>query len=131
MKLPSVRNLTCCNILVGALVVFLGALGSHLPLENSGYGNIDKFEVAQKYHIFHVLVVLIQGTMMVDRDRDISLKLSMIFIMLGVLFFCGSLYAEFFFRFDALSFLTPIGGLLFVIGWVTFFVAVVKREKFA
>ena len=107
----------------------LGALGNHLPPENLGPSNIDKFEVAQRYHMFHVLVVLIEGSMIGNGVRDFFLKISMAFIMLGTLFFCGSLYANFFFRFDYLEFLTPVGGCFFVIGWITFFLAFATREK--
>ena len=117
------------NILFGVLAVVFGALGSHLPPENLEPSNIDKFEVAQRYHMFHVLVVLIEGAMIGNGVRDIFLKISMAFIMLGILFFCGSLYANFFFRFDYLEFLTPIGGCFFVIGWIIFFLAFATREK--
>ena len=117
------------NILFGALAVVFGALGSHLPPENLGSSNIDRFEVAQRYHMFHVLVVLIEGAMIGNGVRDIFLKISMAFIMLGILLFCGSLYANFFFRFDYLEFLTPIGGCFFVIGWIIFFLAFATREK--
>lgn len=117
------------NILLGALAVVLGALGSHLPPENLGPSNIARFEVAQRHHMFHVLVVLIEGAMIGNGVRDIFLKTSMAFIMLGILFFCGSLYANFFFRFDYLEFLTPIGGCFFVIGWIIFFLAFATREK--
>ena len=117
------------NILFGALAVVLGALGSHLPPENLGSSNIDRFEVAQRYHMFHVLVVLIEGAMIGNGAKDIFLKISMAFIMLGILFFCGSLYATFFFRFDYLEFLTPIGGCFLVIGWIIFFLAFATSEK--
>ena len=117
------------NILFGALAVVLGALGSHLPPENLGPSNVDRFEVAQRYHMFHVLVVLIEAAMIGAGVRDIFLKISMVFIMLGILFFCGSLYATFFFRIDYLEFLTPIGGFFFLIGWIIFFLAFATREK--
>ena len=117
------------NILFGALAVVLGALGSHLPPESLGPSNIDRFQVAQRYHMFHVLVVLIEGAMIGNGARDMFLKISMAFIMLGILFFCGSLYANFFFRFDHLEFLTPIGGCFFLIGWIIFFLAFATREK--
>ena len=117
------------NILFGALAVVLGALGSHLPPENLGSSNIDRFEVAQRYHMFHVLVVLIEGALIGNGVRDIFLKISIVFIMLGILFFCGSLYATFFFRFDYLEFLTPRGGCFLVIGWIIFFLAFATSEK--
>ena len=117
------------NISLGALAVILGALGNHLSLQNIDSKSIASFEIAQRYHMFHVLVVLIEGAMIGNGARDMFLKISMAFIMLGILFFCGSLYANFFFQFDYLEFLTPIGGCFFVIGWTTFFLAFATREK--
>ena len=84
------------NILFGALAVVLGALGSHLPPENLGPSNIDRFEVAQRYHMFHVLVVLIEGTMIGNGVRDIFLKISMAFMMLGIFFSVGASTLPFF-----------------------------------
>ena len=129
MKLSSVRSFILINIALGALAVVLGALGSHLPTEHVGPNNIDKFETAQRYHMVHVLAVLIQGGIMDNHGEGFALRISMSFTMLGILFFCGSLYAAFFFGFDHLNFLTPIGGCFLLVGWITFFLAFFKREK--
>ena len=118
------------NILLGALALFLGALGSHLTLENIDISDMNKFEIAQRYHMFHVLLVLVEVLMIGNDARDFFLKISMVCIIVGVLCFCGSIYAAFFFKFDYLNFLTPIGGGFLVIGWITLFVAVLARDKF-
>ena len=118
-----------CNILFGALAIVLGALGSHLPPENIESVNMNKFEIAQRYHMFHVLVVIIEGLMIGTGGRDLFLKISMVFIVIGVLCFCGSLYANFFFQFNLFNFLTPLGGCFLLIGWITLFLAFLTREK--
>ena len=117
------------NISLGALAVILGALGNHLSLQNIDSKSIASFEIAQRYHMFHVLVGLIEGSMIGFGNKELFIKTSMCFFVLGVLFFCGSLYTFFFFRVDFLNFLTPIGGFFFLIGWVTLFSAFVIREK--
>ena len=117
------------NISLGALAVVLGALGSHLSLQSIDSRSGASFEIAQRYHMFHVLVGLIEGFMIGVGGRDLFIKVSMVFFVLGVLFFCGSLYALFFFRVDYLNFLTPIGGFFFLIGWVTLFAAFAARAK--
>ena len=118
-----------CNILFGALALVLGALGSHLLPENIESVNMNKFEIAQRYHMFHVLVVLIEGLMIGTGVRDFFLKISMVFIVIGTLCFCGSFYANFFFQFHHLNFLTPIGACFLLIGWTTLFLAFLTREK--
>ena len=117
------------NISLGALAVVLGALGSHLSLQSIDFRSVTGFEIAQRYHMFHVLVGLIGGFMIGVGGRDLFIKVSMVFFVLGVLFFCGSLYALFFFRVDYLNFLTPIGGFFFLIGWVILFAAFAARAK--
>ena len=129
MKLLSVRNLLLVNILLGGLAVILGAIGSHLLGENIETSNVNKFEIAQRYHMFHVLVVLIQVAMIGNGVREVFLKISMVLMLLGVLCFCGSLYLGFFLRVGFFDFLAPIGGFFFLIGWVTFFLSVVTRKK--
>ena len=79
--------------------------------------------------MFHVLVGLIEGLIIGFGARDLLIKTSMVFFVLGVLLFSGSLYAHFFFRVDFVNFLTPIGGFFFLLGWVTLFSAFVTREK--
>ena len=117
------------NISLGALAMVLGALGYHLSLQNIDSKSIASFEIAQRYHMFHVLVGLIEGLMIDFGNKELFIKTSMCFFILGVFFFCGSLYTFFFFRVDFLSFLTPIGGFFFLIGWVTLFSAFATREK--
>ena len=95
------------NISLGALAVVLGALGNHLSLQNIDSKSITSFEIAQRYHMFHVLVGLIEGLMIDFGNKELLIKTSMCFFILGVLFFCGSLYTFFFFRVD---FLTNFGA---------------------
>ena len=117
------------NISLGALAVVFGALGSHLSIQSIDLNSLNSFEISQKYHMFHVVVVLIEGLMIDIGFRDLFIKISMVLFLLGVFCFCGSLYSLFFFRVDYLDFLTPIGGFFFLTGWVAFFSAFVTREK--
>ena len=79
--------------------------------------------------MFHVLVGLIEVLMIDLGNKELFVKASISFFILGVFFFCGSLYTSYFFRVDSLNFLTPIGGFFFLIGWVTLFSAFATREK--
>ncbi|MDC2964551.1 DUF423 domain-containing protein [Gammaproteobacteria bacterium] len=129
MKSLSLRTLMLLNISLGALAVVLGALGNHLSLQNIDSTSINSFEIAQRYHMFHVLVGLIEGLIIGFGVRDFFIKTSMVFFVLGVLFFCGSLYTHFFFHIDFFKVLTPIGGFFFLLGWVTLLSAFATREK--
>ena len=62
------------NISLGALAVVLGALGNHLSLQSIDSRSITSFEIAQRYHMFHVLVGLIEGLMIGVGNRDLFIK---------------------------------------------------------
>ena len=68
------------------LNISLGALGgsrssgSHLSLQNIDSKSITSFEIAQRYHMFHVLVGLIEGLMIDFGNKELSLKLACAFL---------------------------------------------------
>lgn len=115
---------------LGALAVALGALGAHALKGKLAEGAITAdqyagFETAVRYHMYHVfallLVVLLRQHLPVK-----ALKLAFIFFVCGIILFSGSLYllctrqllhAPWL---TVLGPVTPIGGLFFIAGWISF-----------
>lgn len=102
---------------VGAILMFLGiglgAFGAHglekILTEN---GRIDTWETAVFYHLIHGLAVWVLGGMAPDRK-----KVGICFVV-GVMVFSGSLYVLSLTNILWLGAITPIGGLMFLAGWV-------------
>ncbi len=99
---------------VGAALAFLavaaGAFGAHalrgvLPPER-----LEVFEVAVRYQMYHATALVMAGILNTQRAAWAFL--------LGTIVFSGSLYLLVLTDKRWLGAVTPIGGLLFLAGWV-------------
>lgn len=121
------KNLTVISLL-GALTIILGAFGAHALKEKLSAEAMQSFETAVRYQMYHVIVLLL-----VNLHQDFSLKMkkkiSYLFF-LGILFFSGSIYSIHLFSVPAKSiwFLTPLGGLLFIVGWLLLSYGFLKKR---
>ncbi len=107
--------------ILGILSVIIGAFAAHglNPLITSEA--IQSFETGVRYQMYHALLLLFIGSSNLISTK--SKKLSFYLICIGVLFFSGSIYALATnaltsFDFKAIGFVTPIGGMLLISGWV-------------
>jgi len=121
------RNLTLAAIL-GAVAVVLGAFGAHALKEKLGVDALKTFETGVRYQIIHVLVLLLVN-MYVDFSQKIKNTISL-FFFLGIFFFSGSLYAITVLQIDPKNiwFITPLGGLFFILGWVKLSISFFKAK---
>ncbi len=101
----------------GMLAIIFGAFGAHALKKKLNEDQLKSFETGVKYQMYHALVLLILGFNFKYTTQAIYWCFT-----LGILLFSFSIYALV--LSDAkgkkLKFLgpvTPIGGLLFVIGW--------------
>jgi uncharacterized membrane protein YgdD (TMEM256/DUF423 family) len=117
------------------LVVILGAFGAHGLKAIVSQRSLEVYQTGVLYQMFHSLGILIVGILTVlDFQRSQKyLKLSYRFFLLGIFLFCGSLYGlaiseavtgE---RINQLGIVTPFGGLSFVAGWLSMFLALWKQ----
>ncbi len=121
------KNLTITAIL-GMLAIILGAFGAHALKEKLGVDALKNFETGVRYQMYHVIVLLFVN-MYVPFSSKIKNMISLLFF-LGILFFSGSLYAISVFDINPKSiwFITPLGGLLFVLGWVKLSISFFKYK---
>ncbi|MFJ7668554.1 DUF423 domain-containing protein [Lysinibacillus sp. NPDC097195] len=115
----------------GFLAVALGAFGAHALKDIvDDYGR-GIWETAVQYQMFHATGLLIIGLLMSSKllGEIKQLKLAGIFFNLGIVFFAGSLYVLAVSGIKVLGAITPIGGVLFLVGWVLIIVSAVKHAK--
>lgn len=116
---------------LGMTAVILGAYGAHGLSLLLDPPQVETFKTGVLYHFIHTLAILAIGQSSLVQSK--VLKLSTIFFSLGILLFSGSLYllscreilgiAHWAF----LGPLTPIGGLFFILGWLS--LLFVKSKK--
>ncbi|MCU0359860.1 MAG: DUF423 domain-containing protein [Bacteroidia bacterium] len=123
----------------GALAVALGALGAHFLKDKMQAGLISAnalagFETAVKYHLFHTLAMLMVLMMMKDNNTKLLTRAYRFFLW-GILLFSGSLYLlctrELFHAnwLKVLGPITPIGGVLMILGWLSLAWAGIKKSN--
>ncbi|MFZ1705622.1 MAG: DUF423 domain-containing protein [Saprospiraceae bacterium] len=109
----------------GILAVLLGAFGAHglsMLLEEK---QMETFKTGVLYHFIHTLVILVVG--LLNQSKNRNTKFAVILFSLGIICFSGSLYllsCRNILGIEGWTFLgpmTPIGGLLFVLGWASLF----------
>ena len=112
------------------LAIVLGAFGAHGLKDKVTPERIATFEVGVRYQFYIGLAMLILGFN--EEKLGFSLKPTFILLLIGVLFFSVSIY---FLAIQeilgaSLKFLgpiTPLGGLLMIIGLFVFIVKVMRK----
>ena len=98
---------------IGFLGVALGAFGAHgleeTLIEN---GRVDVWDAAVLYHLTHAVVLLALAI-----APDAFRKKAWLCMAIGIAIFSGSLYVLAVTNIGVLGAITPIGGVLFLIGW--------------
>jgi len=121
------RNLLITSIL-GLIAIILGAFGAHALKETLTVDALQSFNTGVRYQMYHVIVLLFVNTYTGFSTKTKNLISWLFFI--AILFFSGSLYAITAGGINAKSiwFITPFGGLLFIIGWFTMFLNFLKKR---
>jgi uncharacterized membrane protein YgdD (TMEM256/DUF423 family) len=102
---------------LGMLAIILGAFGAHALKELLSSEELSSFNTAVQYQMYHVIVLLF-----VNGYAAFSIKqkdtISWLFFF-GIFLFSGSIYVIQLTPVTAKSiwFVTPLGGLFFILGW--------------
>lgn len=114
---------------LGVLAVALGAFGAH-ALKNllSATGRLDTYELAVRYHFYHIFALLAVSILM-DKYSLPRLKLSALLFFIGIILFSGSLYTLCLFNISKIAIITPFGGAFLIAGWATLFIAVFRNSE--
>ncbi|MFN7280098.1 MAG: DUF423 domain-containing protein [bacterium] len=108
---------------LGALTVMIGAFGAHYLKQYLTPDQMLTYQTAVSYQFYHILALLATG-ILYKRYRTQSMNRSGQFFIWGIVLFSGSLYASIFLTvigkggLGMFAFVTPLGGLLLIIGWL-------------
>jgi uncharacterized membrane protein YgdD (TMEM256/DUF423 family) len=119
----------------GFLAVVFGAFGAHGLTKIVGEKELLIWSKAVLYQMIHTFAVLYIG-LVAKLDMNKLLNTAFKLFMFGILLFSGSLYllafhevVDFGFWKKVLGPITPIGGLLFLSGWICLLVYGLKLNK--
>jgi uncharacterized membrane protein YgdD (TMEM256/DUF423 family) len=100
---------------LGALAVVAGAFGAHALQGRLDERMLQTFEVAVRYQTYHALALVLCGLLAERGWRAAGAARA---LLAGVLVFSGTLYALVLTGAKWLGAITPVGGVLLVVGWI-------------
>ena len=122
-------NILIITAIIGALTIVLGAFGAHALKNTLTETFFNSFETAVRYQMYHVFVLLFVNTTDIISN---SFKNKISYVLLaGIFLFSGSIYTITLAQIPVKSiwFVTPLGGLCFIIGWILLLLSFVKAKK--
>lgn len=126
---PTARLFLILGAANAALVVVLGAFGAHGLRLRLTPEMMAIYQTGVQYHLFHALGLLAVGLTLTQLSESVLLKWSGWLMLAGIVIFSGSLYLLSNTGWKWLGSVTPLGGLSFIVAWVLFTVALVKRAR--
>lgn len=102
--------------LLGGLSVAAGAFGAHALRAQLAPRMLEVFETAVRYQMYHALA-LFAAAWMVQQTQAQSAQVAGWAFVVGTVLFSGSLYAMVLTGTRGLGAITPIGGVVLIIGW--------------
>jgi len=115
----------------GLIAVILGAFGAHLFKKILTADKLQSFETGTKYQMYHAIVLLVLGFYF---SFNSTMEKSIIWcFIIGIFLFSGSIYflsfADFWnINLKFLGPITPLGGMLMIIGWLLLIIYFIKYK---
>jgi uncharacterized membrane protein YgdD (TMEM256/DUF423 family) len=119
------KALAMITAISGFMAVALGAFGAHALRAIAPPEMLAIWQTAMQYQMFHALIlmcIVIAGS----RTPNKLLCIAGWMFVVGTVLFSGSLYTVVITGIKALGMITPIGGVLFLGGWLVLAFAMVK-----
>lgn len=129
-----VMNKTILGVaaLLGTLAVILGAMGAHALKSQIIPESLNSFQTGVQYQMYHALFLLFIGgnKQLINRHK----KEIFAIVLAGVCCFSGSIYlittsAITGIDFKPFAWITPIGGVFLLLGWILLGIRVLKYGK--
>lgn len=118
------RSLVLGSLLL-ALAVLIGAFGAHGLKSMVDADKLVTFETGVRYHFFHAFGLMILGILQ-QMFQNLRLNVSMYSFLVGILLFSFNCYFYVLSGMKMFAMIVPVGGVLFVLGWVVLLVKLLK-----
>ena len=119
------------TVLAG-LAVALGAFGAHGLKKIVDADTVAIYQTGVQYQMYHALALLAVG-ILAERFQNGIINYAGFLFIAGIVFFSGSLYLIASLKAmnkeisTGVGIMTPIGGMLFIFGWIVLLFALLKK----
>ena len=110
----------------GGLAVLCGAFAAHGLSGRLTPDALGVFETGARYHMYHALAIGLAALLLRDGPSWRASAAAQLFFT-GIVLFCGSLYGLALTGDRLSGFVTPLGGIAFVAGWLFLALAALHR----
>jgi uncharacterized membrane protein YgdD (TMEM256/DUF423 family) len=120
-------------VLLGSVLfmtaIILGAFGAHALKDLLSIEKLQSFEVGVRYQFYVSIVFLLFG--LLNEKIPFNLSGFFIFQIVGIFMFSGSIYLLSLEQIVSLNLkflgpVTPLGGLMMILGWIIFIVRLIR-----
>jgi uncharacterized membrane protein YgdD (TMEM256/DUF423 family) len=119
-------------LILGATLSFLGvaigAFGAHALKQKISPEMLSILEVGVRYQMYHAIALIAVGILIIIFPAT-YFSLAGWLLLLGTTLFSGSLYILALTQIRAWGAISPIGGLLFLCGWLAFLWTIIKISE--
>ena len=122
-KQSASRTLLAAGALLAGLAVGLGAFGAHGLKAVLGAAELGWWQTAVQYQMWHALALVALGL------SPLRARAAGWLFGGGILLFSGSLYLMALTGTRALGMVTPLGGLLLILGWAALALSAIKGRE--
>jgi uncharacterized membrane protein YgdD (TMEM256/DUF423 family) len=128
------KSFLVSGIILAGVAVALGAFGAHGLKKVVDEQSIEVFKTGVQYQFYHSLALILTGLISIHFSSK-EIKWAGNLFIGGIIFFSGSLYAITAFKAMELTVpkfigpVTPVGGLLFIAGWISLLIAIIKKNN--
>jgi uncharacterized membrane protein YgdD (TMEM256/DUF423 family) len=116
------KTLLAIGALLGFLAVAFGAFGSHLLRGRLSQHMFDVYEIGVRYHLAHAVAIFAMALAISTLTGSTIIAAAWLLVV-GVIIFSGSLYLLALTGVMKWGMITPIGGVLLLLGWLTALIA--------
>ncbi len=102
--------------IAGFTAVACGAFGAHGLKSVLSADMMNVYQTGVMYHLVHAVVLLALALFLINNQHNL-LSVAAICMALGIVLFSGSLYALAITEIRWLGAITPIGGVIWLVGW--------------
>lgn len=102
-----------------ALAVIIGAFGAHGLKNMVTPEKLVTFETGVRYHFYHAFGLVLLG--LYQLHSNAKLNLSHLAFSAGILLFSFNCYFYVLSDMKVFAMIVPVGGVMFIIGWVNWF----------
>ncbi len=124
----SSRAMLIFSAISGFVLVSFGAFGAHILSKSLGAVEMAWIHTGLDYQAWHTLAILGLSAVMLRR-ANIWFYWSSAFLALGTVLFSGSLYSLALSHLMWWGYVTPIGGVCFLIGWGLMFTGALRLKR--